>query len=95
MRKIIVMYELMIVQHENMCVAIINLSISDQWQPGDVTSFNKTYFSGTPLHTSEQEIRLVFLYLRKTAMKLWLSRMTHSPKPMITAPKIYRAKKKG
>ncbi len=57
------MYELMIVQHENMCVAIINLSISDQWQPGDVTSFNKTYFSGTPLHTSEQEIRLVFLVL--------------------------------
>lgn len=43
MRKIIVMYELMIVQHENICAAIINLSISDQWQPGDVTTFNKIY----------------------------------------------------
>lgn len=37
------MHELMIVQHENICAAIINLSISDQWQPGDVTGFNKTY----------------------------------------------------
>ena len=30
----------------------------------------------------------VLKHLRRTAMKLWLSKRTHSPKPMINAPKI-------
>lgn len=55
--------------------------------------FNKTYSQRHDYIHQNRKLCFSFLYLRKTMMKLWLSSMTHSPKPMITAPKIYRAKK--
>lgn len=38
---------------------------------------------------------LVLLYLPKTVLKFWLSRVTHSPTPKNKAPKIYKAIETG
>lgn len=71
-----------------------------QSRSGWVLGFDEHTLSGPYLHfhcaqtswvkCAERVTRCVSVlhHLRRTAMKLWLSKSTHSPKPMINAPKI-------